>query len=53
MIGSLMLGSNADACLGAECATAWTKAKACIDPKLSSGKCDGKLASCGLSFGAM
>ena len=52
MIGSLMLGSNADACLGAECASAWSKAKDCIDPKLASGKCDAKLANCGLSFGA-
>ncbi len=51
MIGSLMLGSNADACLGAECAAAWTKAKGCIDPKLASGKCDSKLSTCGLSFG--
>ena len=50
MIGSLMLQSNADACLSAECGEKWAAAKACLDPKLQAGECDGKLGECGVSF---
>lgn len=50
MISSLMLGANADLCLTAECGEAWAKARNCIDPKLSAGDCDQKLAACGVAF---